>query len=221
MSFFEDQAGGGTPAASLKLRTIGTHFAGTIESFAEVDQKKYNSNEYEVDAAGNRRKQLRIVLQGAPDNYATVSNPLTDENGQVAPDDGRRAVYVPKNTNLSYAIAGALQALGPDMLRRGLEVGGQLAIRYSEDIPTDKGNPARGHEVRYKAPALSTGQWQDQAQPQPVAPQVAQPPAPAYTPPPVQAPQPVAPQPAYTPPPAQAPQPQAAPTTWGQGEPPF
>lgn len=201
MSFFSDQAGGGTPAASLKLHRIGDTCAGVIESIAMVDKKAYGTDVTELDSAGNPVKQLRVIISAQPDNYASASKALVDDNGQPIPDDGRRAIYIALNTNLSFRTAEALQALGSQYLERGLEVGGQFGVRYAEDIPTNKGNPARGHQVFYKPPAQSSGaMFATQAQPQ-------QQPAP-QGPPPGFAPQPQGAQGAW--PPAQPQQPAPA-----------
>ena len=257
MSYFSDQAGGGVAAASLKLAAPGASFSGTIESIAEVDKKKYNqgmpSQEYELDAAGNRKRQLRVIIQGRPDGWASTGKPLLDETtGQQMVDDGRRALYAAKGTNVSFRIADALLELGQHVLEKGLEVGGQFAIRRVADLPTPNG-AAHQHEVKYAPPAPSSGAFFDGQQQAPVQqqapqqPQYAQP-APPQAPqqpqyaPPAQQPQyaqpaapqagmdfsqfqqPAPPQQPQAAPPVQqqAPAPQqAAPATWGQGEPPF
>ena len=204
MSFFSDQAlDDGTPG--MNLRQINQRFWGTIESISEVPDTVYNENPNapkvpKTDSQGRPLTQLRVLVAGQPDGWASVGPKARAKIPADTVDDGRRAIYIARNTNLSFATAAALQeAGGPALLDRGLEVGGQIAVTYTHDVPTNKGNPAKGHLVQYKPPAQSSGAFFNGQQPQ-QAPQYAAPPqqpqAPQYAAPPQQAPQ----QPQYAPP---------------------
>lgn len=163
MSFFEDQQGGGPAAASLKLAQIGASFFGVVEHISTGWKSKYNANpnaqrENELGPDGQPIPELRVVVAGQPDNYATATKPLVNEQGQALPDDGRRTVYIAKGTNISFATAAALKEISPQGgPLKDLEVGGKFGVMYEKDIPTQNGNPARGHVVRYQAPAPNSG----------------------------------------------------------------
>ncbi len=119
----------GTPTAEpFKFNRIGDTVTGTI-TFAgmKTRENKFNGNDEEV---------LLIVL---------------------ATDDGDRSIWPVTNTNvhgdgyatrMARAIADAVRASGA----RRLEEGGRLVVRYSNDIPTDKGHPAKEYEATYTAP---------------------------------------------------------------------
>lgn len=162
MSFFDDQQGSGPAAASLKLPQVGAAFQGVIEHISTGWKSKYNPNpnaprENEVGPDGQPIPELRVVVAGTPDNYATASKPLMNEQGQPQPDDGRRMVYIAKGTNISFATAAALKEISPQGgPLKDLEVGGRFAVLYEKDISTANG-AARGHLVRYQAPAPNSG----------------------------------------------------------------
>jgi len=147
------------------------------------------------DAAGNPVPQLVIVVQATPDNYATATKPLVDETGQQLPDDGRRALYVEKGQNISFAIARALQAHDLD----DVQIGGKIWVKWESNGK----NPSTGYEFRQyeagyqPAPQTSGFGFGDQ-QAAPVQGQTYQPQPPAQPAPPVQQGQPVAAQ--YAPP---------------------
>lgn len=72
--------------------------------------------------------------------------------------DGERAIYPVTNTNVNgdgYAsrMAKAIAAAIRKADSRTLEVGGTLAVKFSEEHPTTKGNPAKGFQAQYKPPA--------------------------------------------------------------------
>ena len=200
MSFFSDQAlDDGTPG--MNLQQINQRFWGAIENISEVPDTVYNENPNapkvpKTDSQGRPLTQLRVLVAGQPDGWASVGPKARAKIPADAVDDGRRAIYIARNTNLSFATAAALQeAGGPALLDRGLEVGGQISVTYTHDVPTNKGNPAKGHLVQYKPPAQSSGAFfNGQQPPQQQAPQ--QPQAPQFAAPPQQAPQ----QPQYAPP---------------------
>ena len=236
MSFFSDQAlDDGTPG--MNLQQINQRLWGTIENISEVPDTVYNENPNapkvpKADSQGRPLTQLRVLVAGQPDGWASVGPKARAKIPADAVDDGRRAIYIARNTNLSFATAAALQeAGGPALLDRGLEVGGQIAVTYTHDVPTNKGNPAKGHLVQYKPPAQSSGAFFNGQQPQqaPQQPQYAPPQqaqAPQFAAPPQQ-PQQAPQQPTWQPPQGVPPQGQYAAPQQPQGvpqpsnEPPF
>lgn len=120
----------GSPSAdAFRFNTIGDTVTGTIV-YAGTRQRENRFN-------GNDENILHIVL---------------------ATDDGDRSIYPVIDTNvggdgypsrMARAIADAVRAAGETRLAEG----GRLVVRYNEDIPTDKGNPAKGFVAQYKPPA--------------------------------------------------------------------
>ena len=170
--FFTGQAGGGAPVASWKPRYIGDGIAGPITDLSYVPKKKYNTDDVELDPAGNKVQQLRVTIQAQPDNYATAAKPLVDDETKMPiPDDGKRAIYIARDTNISFATARALAVHQLD----DLQVGATFTVQLKGEIDVGKGNPAKDHEVWYTpAPqGAGFGQFQQQQQQQPPAQQAA------------------------------------------------
>jgi len=66
----------------------------------------------------------------------------------VETDDGPRAIYPVKGKQMPRAIGDALRASGA----AALEVGGRLAVRYSGNEDTGKGNPMKVFVAQYEPP---------------------------------------------------------------------
>ena len=66
-------------------------------------------------------------------------------------DDGARAVYPVKGSQLAEAIGDALRAAGAPTL----EVGGKLGVQLTELRDTGKPQPMKVHEAKYAAPAAA------------------------------------------------------------------
>jgi len=184
---------------------------GTILSTHIGQARAYKADgtgDVKKDAAGNPVPQLVVILQSDPNGYANVTKPLVDENGQQIPDDGRRALYIEKNQNISFAVARALQAHGLD----DVEVGGKIWVKWDSNGTSRGGNEFRVYEAGYQpAPQTSGfGFGDQQAQAQPVQGQTFQSHAQPQYAPPVQQGQPVA-APYQAPPQAQPPAQQADP----------
>lgn len=221
--FFANE-GSGVEAASYKARGVGDGLMATIKEIRQLDYYPFGEDKPEVKSDGTIRQQLRIIVEGPIDNYATASKPLADGLGNPLPDTGLRAIYAPSGTNISGAIKAAIVAAGA----RGLDEGGQLGVKLVEERPSGKGNPLKVWEAKYIPPAAGAGfdfgagqqqgapaaqppaqQWQQPA-PQAAPQQQWQQPAPPQAQPQQQWAQPQAP---VAQPPAAAPQGQAP---WGQ-----
>lgn len=184
--FFANE-GSGVDAASYKARGVGDGFMAKIKEIRQIDYYPFGEDKPEVRSDGSIRQQLRIIVEGVPDNYATASKPVVDGVGNPLPDSGLRAVYAPSGTNISGAIKSAIVAAGA----RGLDEGGQLGLKLAEERPSGKGNPLKVWEAKYIPPAASAnfdfGAGQQQAAP-PAQQQAWQQPAPQQAAPPVQQP---------------------------------
>lgn len=158
MGYFSDQKGGGGEGiASAKLKDVGDMVAGTIVGTKFVGVTDYKTQQPIIDpGTGQQEQQLRIdiELMNGPDNYASASKPLTDEETrQELPDSGRRAIYVRKNTNISFAIARALEAVGLDDVR----VGDKIWVRHSSTGTTRSGTQFKEHEAGYQLAPQQSG----------------------------------------------------------------
>lgn len=67
----------------------------------------------------------------------------------IEQDDGDTFTLWVKGGRLASAIKAACTEAGAEGLRKG----GRLGVAYTEDIPTDKGNPAKGYRAKYEPPA--------------------------------------------------------------------
>lgn len=223
--FFANE-GAGLDAPGFKPRGVGDGVMGEIKEIRQVDYYKFGEQVPEVLANGSTRQQLRVVVQGPIDNYATTSGKSlpVDGAGNVLPDTGLRTVFLPSGSNISGAVKAACITAGA----RGLDEGGQLGVKLVEEKDTGKGNPLKIWEAKYVAPAASSGfdfgagqqqgapaaqpqqQWQQPAPQAAPQQQWQQPAAPVAQPQQQWAQQPQAP---VAQPPAAAPQGQAP---WGQ-----
>jgi len=130
--------GGGTTTA--KFPTPGASIRGRIVSAEVQDQKDIDGN-IRTWNDGNVRKQLKVVL----------STDLRDPD--IADDRGDRAVYV--KGQMLAAVREAIRAAG----QHRMEVGGELAVRYERDEPSEKRgyNPTKIYRCQYKAPSVDAG----------------------------------------------------------------
>ncbi|MDQ3273860.1 MAG: hypothetical protein M3Q39_02205 [Actinomycetota bacterium] len=233
--------GGGGGAPSFKFQGVGHDVTGIVLSCRKMDQTVFGKNPPQpiIDQrTGKTKQQLQVVLQTKLTGWADVTkiptrtNPQTGqpEQAPASDDDGKRAIYV-KGWMIG-AIQDAIAAAGKS---GGLEIGAKLAVRVTELVPTDQGNPYAKYLARYAPPAADAGFFQEQAPQQQQQQQQqqqawGQPQAAPQGPPSQQAQQPLQGQQAFNgyQPPAQAPsQPQGAAQSdpWGGApsydEPPF
>jgi hypothetical protein len=122
----------GPDGDSFKFGSIGDIAKGII---IHAEQMRRESQ-----FSGNVEEVLRISLETDTGDTLIIW-PVTNTNFN---GDG----YA---TRMAKAIAAAVRAAG----QRTLEIGGTLAVQYSRDIPTDRGNPAKGYVAEYKPPVVA------------------------------------------------------------------
>ena len=153
---------------------VGNAIVGEIQEIEQQDQTEFGTGKPIPDGKGGIKQQLRVVLQTKMRNWEGLKNPPTrqTESGHREPipaseDDGRRAVYVKgwMTGAVGDAVKAATGAVGAP------RIGGQLAVRVTELVPTSNGNPYPKFEAQYKAPAQTTGDSMFQQQGQQQAPQ--------------------------------------------------
>lgn len=148
--FFEDAMREGAPSALLK--NPKDFVMGEIIAINKVAKTKFGSNDPELEDDGVTPKmQLVVILQTASRNWDKVAKAPQSEDGSPKDpslDEGKRAVYFPKYTNIFGAMGKGLKAAGV----ADIEIGGTLGVKVTELQDTGKGNPLKIHEVVYKAP---------------------------------------------------------------------
>lgn len=173
--------GGGSGAPSFEWAGVGSAIQGVVVETKVQDQTKFGSNPPEpildlkrpnpmLPGGYEVKKQLLIVLETALRGWQGVkpTNIPKEPNGapkHPSEDDGKRAIYVKgwMTGAVGDAVAGATGKPGAP------KAGGKLAVRCSELIETEKGNPYRKYEARYEAPTPGQGEM-DWAANQPQAP---------------------------------------------------
>lgn len=126
-----------TGAPSAKFPTPGTVVKGTVVS-AEMAQQTDMDGSPKVWNDGKPRMQIVVTL-------------LTEErDASIDDDDGTRRVFA--KGGMLTALREALRNAGT----KNIEVGGTLAIKYTEDgEPTQRGfNPPKKYQAQYRLPAL-------------------------------------------------------------------
>jgi hypothetical protein len=148
--FFDDAMREGAPSALLK--NPKDFVMGEIIAINKVAKTKFGSNDPELEDDGVTPKmQLVVILQTASRNWDKVAKAPQGEDGSPKDpslDEGKRAVYFPKYTNIFGAMGKGLKAAGV----QDIEIGGTLGVKVTELQDTGKGNPLKIHEVVYKAP---------------------------------------------------------------------
>lgn len=148
--FFDDAMREGAPSALLKQPK--DFVMGEIVAINKVAKTKFGTNDTEFEDDGVTPKmQLVVILQTASRNWEKVAKPPQSEDGSPrdpALDEGKRAVYFPKYTNIFGAMGKGLKAAGV----ADIELGGTLGVKVIKLEDTGKGNPLKHHEVVYKAP---------------------------------------------------------------------
>lgn len=170
--------GGGAPSA--KFDEPGTEWAGPIVSPPETHQvRKYDPN----NPGGG---ELRFFPSGDPIMGITVDIQTTVRDSTIDEDDGVRRIYI-DGRYLKDAVRDAVRKAGAS----GLEVGGQLRVKFTHrEDPTDK-RSRKFWDVTYTAPGNAA--LMADAAPAPVAPPTPAPaPAAQVSPAPVPAPAPAA-----------------------------
>lgn len=96
---FFDNNTGGTPVAAFDFdgrsdAGIGRSVSGEIVDVQVRDVTDPQSGEVRKDKNGNVIKQFVIDLQTELRDYSGAKKPLTDSDGNVIPDDGKRRIYM-------------------------------------------------------------------------------------------------------------------------------
>ena len=150
--FFDDAMREGAPSALLKQPK--DFVMGEIIAINKVAKTKFGSNDPELEDDGVTPKmQLVVILQTSNRNWDKVAKAPQAEDGSPkdpALDEGKRAVYFPKYTNIFGAMGKGLKAAGA----ADIEIGGTLGVKVTELQDTGKGNPLKIHEVVYKVPVV-------------------------------------------------------------------
>jgi len=155
-SFFDDAVRSGAPSASFK--NIGDFVIGEVVDQYQIEATDFATGEVLKDKkTGETIMQLVIVLQTELRNWDRVAKiPKVDSNDRnsadkpASEDDGKRAIYVKKYTNIHAAIGGAVVAAtgqkGP------VRNGGTLGVEFFKDEDRGKGNPLKHYRAKYTAP---------------------------------------------------------------------
>lgn len=122
----------GPDGDSMSFKEVGDTAKGII---THLDQSNRVSQ-----FSGNTETVLRITLEQG-DGSNVIIWPVTNTN---VDGDGYP-------TRMARAIVAAVRKAEANTL----SVGGELAVQFASEIPTDKGNPAKEFVAAYKAPAAS------------------------------------------------------------------
>lgn len=128
----------GAKVPAAKFESIGDAVAGTI---AEVDARQclvYGTTDLDWWDTAKTEPKMQVVITLQTDQ----------RDASIEDDDGRRRVYAKKPSKMLTAIATALGG-------RRLEVGGRLAVKFTDEEPHK--NPAfnaiKGYAAAYEPPA--------------------------------------------------------------------
>jgi hypothetical protein len=129
--------GGGAP--SVKWPTPGTKVVGEIVNLTTAQQTDKETGDLKFWKDGRPKMQVVATLQ-------------TDERDpEILDDDGQRRLFV-SSWRMRNAIADAIRAAGA----RGLEVGGKLAVQFTDTEDAGTSIPAKRYVAQYKPPAPQT-----------------------------------------------------------------
>lgn len=149
-SFFSSFTGGGG-APSFAFRELGDVVKGRVVSCKMMDQTKFGTDEKIPDGKGGFKKQLQVVLDTNLRNWEGLKKTPTDQDGVPQPpseDTGARAIYV-KGWMIG-PVADAIQRATNG--ERNFPVAGDiLGVQFSEETPTNKGNPLKKYTANAKA----------------------------------------------------------------------
>ena len=147
-----DNVGGGAPSADFK--TLGAVVSGEVVDQYLIDYVPFSKTEVAKDErTGDVIKQLVVVLQTEQRNWDGVAKIPTVSKDDKTPkeaslDDGKRAIYLRRFTNIHAAVGKAVKGAGKD----ALENGGKLAVKFLDEEDTGKGNPLKKFGAKYEPP---------------------------------------------------------------------
>lgn len=149
--YFDDANKKGAPSALLKSKN--DFVQGKVVRFQQRDMTIFGTNppKPDLDDDGNVKRQMVIILQTEYRNWDKVGKVPTAKDGAPRPaeeDEGLRAIYVPRFTNIYAAFGKALQEASV----KKIEVDGWFGVKVTELEDVGKGNPLKHHAVKYQPP---------------------------------------------------------------------
>ena len=150
-------------AAGARFDEVGDSVLGEIVDKYMVDYVPFGKKDPEIDErTGQPVKQLVVVLQTETRNYedhpkAKIPKDQDGNPREASTDNGRRAIYARKGTNIYSALAKAVAAGLPAGEKPGKHplVGGKIGMQFFEDEDTGKGNNLKKFRGKYVAPAAA------------------------------------------------------------------
>jgi hypothetical protein len=156
-------------SASAKFKEVGDTVQGEIVDKYLIDYVKVGEKEPEKDNDGNVIKQLVLVLQTDHRNWDAVAKVPTDkDSGKKRPpedDNGRRAVYFRKFTNIYAALGAAIRESGVENPSKHPQVGGKAVVQFFKEEDTGKPSMLKHFRAKYTPPAPASADDQDWGQP--------------------------------------------------------
>lgn len=126
----------GEKIPGAKFEKIGDKVVGSIVSAEARQCMKFGTTDLDYWPQGDPKMQVVVTLQ-------------TDErDAAIEDDDGKRRLHAKKPGNMLSAIVAALAG-------NRLEVGGRLAVMFTGEEPSQKGNPTKLYQAAYQPPAAN------------------------------------------------------------------
>lgn len=153
--WFDEAGREGAPSA--KFNEVGDSVVGEVVDKYKIDYIPFGKKDPATDErTGEVIKQLVIVLQTDLRDWEGVSKVPTDADGNKKPasaDDGRRAIYARKFTNIYGALGKAIKDSGVENPSVHPAVGGKFGVQFYDEEDTGKGNPLKKFRAKYTPPA--------------------------------------------------------------------
>lgn len=140
--------GSGPPSASFD--TIGTVVKGPIVNVTTSQRTDFNTKEPLWWGDDRRPTPIRPGPDAQPVMQAIVTVQTDQRDGDIPSDDGQRRIFL-GGRNIRDAVRDAVTKVG----RKEIEVGGQLAVKYTAGA--GGANDPKQFTAEYKPPAVSTG----------------------------------------------------------------
>lgn len=148
-------------AAGARFDEVGDSVLGEVVDKYIVDYVPFGKKDPEIDErTGKPVKQLVVVLQTETRNWEDHPKAKIPKDSDGNPrsadqDNGRRAIYARKGTNIYSALAKAVAAALPAGEKPGAHpmIGGKIGMQFFEDEDTGKGNNLKKFRGKYVAPA--------------------------------------------------------------------
>lgn len=151
-------------AAGARFDEVGDSVLGEVVDKYIVDYVPFGKKDPEIDErTGKPVKQLVVVLQTETRNWedhpkAKIPKDQDGNPRSADQDNGRRALYARKGTNIYSALAKAVAAALPAGEKPGAhpKVGAKIGMQFFEDEDTGKGNNLKKFRGKYVAPAAAS-----------------------------------------------------------------